>query len=176
MQYGSRILLSWGILTLEIWMLGPAFTIFQHRKPLIRDVKQTSYSILLCNSLFFRNSVLKILILSNVATCQRKSTLKKCREELQLCVAGWFRGRAGRARLRGCRGRLLGSGYLADGPHCKGRFVGARYLADGLHAVSSNNRRWRSCREATERCSAARYRCGQETGLVGGTLIKGEGS
>ncbi|KAM3242825.1 hypothetical protein ACQJBY_055054 [Aegilops geniculata] len=76
-------------------MLGPAFTIFQHRKPLIRDVKQTAYSILLCNCLFFRNSVLKILILSNVATCQRKkSNLKKCREELQLRVAGWFRGRS----------------------------------------------------------------------------------
>ena len=36
-------------------------------------------------------------------------------------------------RGTGCRGRLLGTGYLADGPHGEGRVVGARYLADGLH-------------------------------------------
>jgi len=75
-----------------------------------------AYSFLLCNCLFFRNYVLKILILSSVATGQRKkSNLKKCREELQLHVVGWFRGRSGWARRLICRGRLLGTSDLADG-------------------------------------------------------------
>ncbi|XP_044435235.1 uncharacterized protein [Triticum aestivum] len=51
-----------------------------------------------------------------VATGQRKkSNLKKCREELQLHVVGWFRGRSGWARRLICRGRLLGTSDLADG-------------------------------------------------------------
>ncbi|XP_037484834.1 uncharacterized protein LOC119363565 [Triticum dicoccoides] len=97
---------------------------------------------------------------------RKKSNLKKCREEFQLRVVGWFRGRAGRARPHGCRGRLLGTGDLAGTaprvpgqapghwrsrrrmPRCKGRLLDARYVADGFHAASGNNRRWRSCREA----------------------------
>ena len=79
-------------------------------------------------------------------------------------------------RGTGCRGRLLGTGYLADGPHGEGRVVGARYLADGLHTVSGNNRRWRLCRERLSGAGLTRYRCRQETGLVGGIEVKGEGS
>ncbi|XBI02172.1 hypothetical protein VPH35_130773 [Triticum aestivum] len=52
---------------------------------------------------------------SHHAGQRKKSNLKKCREELQLHVVGWFRGRSGWARRLICRGRLLGTSDLADG-------------------------------------------------------------
>lgn len=63
-------------------------------------------------------------------------------------VADWFKGRAGRARPRGCRGRRLGTGDLADKCHAAsaqgdGRSVASPPcsgdLADEYHAARAGS-------------------------------------